>query len=187
MARKACGRAICRPYDQGVTSPHQDIDPSDGRDETEMERNDRNWTEILQELRVIQTGTQILTGFLLAIAFQQRFNDLDQYQIDTYLALVIVAALATALALAPVALHRALFRRRAKGTIVVIANILLKATLVAVGLTLTGTAMLIFDVVVGRSAGLVAGGVALVILALGWLVAPTIIRSNHVFVKNPRG
>ncbi len=101
-----------------MTDPHpaasRDVDPHDGRDETEMERNDRNWTEILQELRVIQTGTQILTGFLLTLAFQQRFTDLDAYQVDTYLALVIVAALATALALAPVALHRALFRRRAK-------------------------------------------------------------------------
>ena len=55
-----------------------DVDPRDGRDETETERLDRNWTEILQELRVIQTGTQILTGFLLTLAFQQRFvNKLD--------------------------------------------------------------------------------------------------------------
>lgn len=162
-----------------MSSTQEHVDPHDGRDETEMERNDRNWTEILQELRVIQTGTQILTGFLLTLAFQQRFTDLDAYQVDTYLALVIVAALATALALTPVALHRALFRRRAKGTIVKIANLMLRATLAAVGLTLTGTVMLIFDVVVGREAGIIAGVVALVVVALTWLVFPYTVRTKY--------
>ena len=149
-----------------------DVDPHDGREETENERLDRNWNELLQELRVIQTGTQILTGFLLTLAFQQRFTDLDQYQVTTYLALVVVAALTTVLALAPVSLHRYLFRRKAKGEILRIANRILKATLVAVGVTLVGTVMLIFDVVVGRSAGWVAGGIALVVIVLAWLVLP---------------
>lgn len=162
-----------------MSSPPRDIDPHDGRDETEGERNDRNWTEILQELRVIQTGTQILTGFLLTLAFQQRFTDLDAYQVDTYLALVVVAALATALALTPVALHRALFRRRAKGAIVKIANFMLRATLAAVGLTLTGTAMLIFDVVVSRQAGAIAGIVALVMVATAWAAFPYLVRRNY--------
>jgi energy-converting hydrogenase Eha subunit H len=160
-------------------SPHRDVDPHDGRDETESERNDRNWTEILQELRVIQTGTQILTGFLLTLAFQQRFTDLDAYQVDTYLALVIVAALATALALTPVALHRALFRRRAKEEIVRTANFLLRATLAAVGLTLTGTAMLIFDVVISRGAGVVAGIVALVVVGIAWVAFPYAVRMKY--------
>lgn len=162
------------PYHRTMSSV--DVNPHDGRDETEDERNDRNWNEILQELRVIQTGTQILTGFLLTLAFQQRFTDLDEYQVDTYLALVVVAVLATALAVTPVAVHRALFRRRAKGTIVRVADGLLKATLVAVGLTLTGTAMLIFDVVVSRAAGLVAGGLSLVVVVLAWLLLPTGMR-----------
>lgn len=154
----------------------RDIDPTDGRDETEQERNDRNWTEILQELRVIQTGTQILTGFLLTLPFQQRFTDLEQYEVTTYLVLVVVAVLATLLALAPVALHRALFRRKAKGEIVLVANRLLKVTLLAVALTLTGTAMLIFDVVVGRTAGLVAGSIAVVLITAAWLALPFGVR-----------
>lgn len=150
----------------------------DGRDETEDERYDRNWNEILQELRVIQTGTQILTGFLLTLAFQQRFADLDAYQVNTYLALVVVAVIATTLALAPVALHRALFHRRAKRVIVRIANRMLKATLAAVGLTLTGTTMLIFDVVVGQAAGIVAGTAALVVVAIAWIALPTAVRGE---------
>ncbi|HEX3197712.1 MAG TPA: DUF6328 family protein, partial [Propionibacteriaceae bacterium] len=53
-----------------------DVDQTDGRDESLNERMDRNWNEILQELRVTQTGTQIFTGFLLTIAFQTRFGEL---------------------------------------------------------------------------------------------------------------
>ncbi len=141
----------------GTAAERVDVDPLDGRDETEMERLDRNWTEILQELRVIQTGTQILTGFLLTLAFQQRFTDLDRFQVNVYLALVVVAAAATILGLAPVSLHRTLFRRRAKEAIVQIANRILKITIVVVALTLSGTILLIFDVVVGRTTGIVAG------------------------------
>jgi hypothetical protein len=155
-----------------------DVDPRDGRDETENERLDRNWAELLQELRVIQTGTQILTGFLLTLAFQQRFEELDAYQVDTYLTLVVVAAITTVLALAPVSLHRALFRKKAKSEVVLIANRLLKVTLVAVGVTLVGTVMLIFDVVVSREAGIIAGAATLVVIVLAWLLVPALARRN---------
>ena len=89
-------------------------DRPDGRDETPAERADRNWNEVLQELRVMQTGTQILTGFLLALAFQPAFADLSEVSATFYLTLVVLSALSSIVALAPVALHRILFRRRAK-------------------------------------------------------------------------
>ncbi|MBC7591489.1 MAG: sodium:proton antiporter [Salinibacterium sp.] len=162
-----------------TSDSHTDVDPGDGRDETDSERSDRNWSEILQELRVIQTGTQILTGFLLTLAFQPRFAELDAYQEVIYLALVIVAVLATVLALSPVALHRTVFRRKAKGDAVRIGNRLLVATLAAVGLTLTGTSVLIFDVVAGHEAGLIAGAVALAVVATAWIVMPVQIRLRH--------
>lgn len=140
--------------------------------ETEHDRLERNWSELLQELRVIQTGTQILTGFLLTVAFQPRFATLDPYQVTTYLGLVIVAGSTTALGLAPVSLHRTLFRRRAKGTIVRITNRILQVTLFGVALTLSGTLLLIFDVVIGRSAGIVAGVVALTLITTTWVLLP---------------
>lgn len=149
-----------------------DAPQHDSREETANERLDRNWAELLQELRVIQTGTQILTGFLLTLAFQQRFTELDEYQVNTYLALVCVAALTTVLALAPVSLHRGLFRKKAKAEIVRIANRILKGTLVAVAVALVGTVMLIFDVVVGHTAGLVAAGVSLIVIIVAWLILP---------------
>jgi len=150
--------------------------PGDGRDESESERLDRNWNEILQELRVTQTGTQILTGFLLTLAFQQRFTDLDTFQVDVYLVLVVLAALSTGLALAPVSLHRALFRKRAKKQIVKLADIFLRTTLAGVALVLSGTTLLIFDVVAGRTAGVVAGGCALVVTAVLWMLLPYLVR-----------
>lgn len=138
-----------------------DAIPGDGRDETEAERLDRNWSEMLQELRVTQTGTQILTGFLLTIPFQQRFTDLDEFQRITYLVLVALAVLATLTALAPVSLHRSLFRQGAKPQIVLLTNKLLTIALVFVALTLSGTALLIFEVVAGPVAGIVASAVAI--------------------------
>src|SRR3954453_3480738 len=97
---------------------HADAEPDDGRTETANQRADRNWNELLQELRVTQTGTQILTGFLLTIPFQQRFAKLDSYQENLYLVLVLLAVPATILFVAPVALHRVLFRRRMKPQLV---------------------------------------------------------------------
>lgn len=146
--------------------------PGDGRDETETERLDRNWNEILQELRVVQTGTQILTGFLLTLAFQQRFGELDGYQITVYFVLVGLAALATILALTPVSVHRWLFRMGAKPELVKLGNGLLKSTLAAVLLTLSGTTMLIFDIVAGHPAGFTAGGAVLLVGFLAWFVTP---------------
>ncbi len=146
----------------------------DGRNETEAERLDRNWNELLQELRVLQTGTQILTGFLLTVAFQSRFEDLNPFQVDVYLVLVVLASLTTAIGLAPVSLHRWLFRRRAKGEIVRVAHGFLQAALVGIALTISGVALLIFDVVWTRTAGVVAAAGTLVVILLAWVVVPAV-------------
>lgn len=140
--------------------PEADIDPSDGRHETLNERLDRNWNEILQELRVTQTGTQILTGFLLTVAFQPKFADLTRFQHTVYLILVVTAVLTTALGLAPVNLHRGLFRRHAKWVVVGVAHVILRLALVGVAVILVGTTLLIFDLVVGRRAAWIAASSA---------------------------
>ena len=162
-----------------MAEDHRDAVAGDGRDETEGERLDRNWNELLQELRVTQTGTQVFTGFLLTIPFQQRFSDLTPVQLLIYLVLVGFSALATVLAIAPVSLHRALFRQGAKTRIVHTANVLLILALGAVALTLTGTTLLIFDVVVGHPAGIIAGSVTLVITAVLWMALPAMTRRRQ--------
>ena len=144
----------------------------DGRNETPNERSDRNWNDILQELRVALTGTQLIGGFLLAVAFQPRFEELDAYQLTLYLALVSLAGLATVIGLAPVTLHRTLFRRQAKERVVRTGNRLLIAHLVVVALLVIGVTSLIFDLALSRVAGLVALGIGAIILAGLWFVLP---------------
>ncbi|WP_109212067.1 MULTISPECIES: DUF6328 family protein [Microbacterium] len=154
--------------------PHDDR--VDGRDETPEERADRNWSEVLQELRVLQTGTQILTGFLLALAFQPAFSDLSDAQRAVYLGLVVLSALSSIVALAPVALHRVLFQQRAKPAVVRYGHVGLVTSLLLVSVLLVGVVAFVFDVVLGGSAfwwALVP--LALLILVL-WLIAPAIIR-----------
>ena len=143
----------------------RDADPHDGRDETLDERMDRNWDELMQEVRATQTGTQILAGFLLTIAFQQRFSTLGQFEVTLYLVLVSLAALTTVFALAPVNLHRALFRQHAKPVMVRLAHISLRVALLGVALIVIGAVLLIFDVVAGRTAGLIAASVLALIVA----------------------
>ena len=155
-----------------------DVDRTDGRDESLNERMDRNWNEILQELRVTQTGTQIFTGFLLTIAFQARFSELTTFQVRVYLVLVAAAVLTTALGLAPVSLHRSLFREGAKMIIVRTAHVIMRIMLVGIAVMLIGTVLLIFDLVVDRLAALVAAGVTLLVLIM-LAALPVIVRSGR--------
>lgn len=143
-----------------------------GRNETREEQLDRNWAELLQELRVLQTGVQILAGFLLTLPFQERFEGLDDFQVNLYLANVVVAALTTAFILLPVSVHRRLFRKRLKETLVSSADTISKIALAGVGLLSAGTASLVFDVTLNRSAGLTAGGALLGVLLVLLVYVP---------------
>jgi SNF family Na+-dependent transporter len=140
---------------------------SDDRNETETERLDRKWNDLLQELRVMQTGAQLTAGFLLTLPFQQSFPDLDDFQKTLYLVLVVLAALTTAVVVAPVAIHRKLSGRHVKERLVTAAHRLVGIGLVLLGLLVTGMSFLIFDVVVDRTvAAVVSACVALVLLSL---------------------
>ncbi|MCI1020255.1 sodium:proton antiporter [Microbacterium sp. C5A9] len=162
--------------DDPATPSAEHDDRLDGRDETRNERADRNWEELLQELRVMQTGTQILTGFLLAVAFTPRFEDMDEFQRDVYVVLVALAALATILALAPVGMHRALFGSSRKPELVLVAARIVKIDLVAISALTIGVTTLIIDFTVDRAAGLIALVSSLVGVLLLWLVLPRLVR-----------
>ena len=143
-----------------------------GRNETREEQLDRNWAELLQELRVLQTGVQILAGFLLTLPFQDRFQDLDDFQVVLYLVNVVIATLTTAFILLPVSVHRRLFRQRLKETLVSSADTITKIALAGVGMLSVGTAALVFDVTAGRTAGLTAGGILLAVLLVLLIYVP---------------
>lgn len=159
-----------------MSSPDESAD--DGRNESVDERLDRNWMELLQELRVLQTGVQILAGFLLTLPFQARFVTLDDVQITLYLANVTLAALTTALILLPVSVHRRLFRQHLRSALVSSADRIAKVALAGIGLLSVGTSALVFDVTAGRTAGLTAGAVLLATLFILLVYVPTRLRQR---------
>lgn len=161
-----------------MTGQHAtDVDPGDGRNESPNERSDRNWSELLQEFRVLQTGTQILAGFLLTLPFQQRFTELSPFDHVLYLALVVLAAVVTLLALAPITVHRLLFRQKAKKQLVQASSVILIACLAAASVLFIGIVVFVFDFVLSPDAGLWAGGAVLVLVLVIWVVTPPLLRA----------
>jgi putative flippase GtrA len=147
-------------------------DEADPRSESTAERDDRNLAELLQELRVAGLGVQVLFGFLLAIPFTTRFGRLSDPQRDLYVAALVLAALATALLLAPVAYHRLVFRQRQKERLVRAANRLALAGLAVVALAVATSVGLVLSYVLaaGPAIGLT---VAIGVMFAGlWLVLP---------------
>jgi hypothetical protein len=147
-------------------------DEPDPRAESTAERDDRNLAELLQELRVAGLGVQVLFGFLLAIPFTTRFDRLSDPQRDLYVAALVLAALATALLLAPVAYHRVVFRQRQKEHLVRAANVLALAGLAVVALAVATSVGLVLSYVLpaGPAIGLTA---AIGVMFAGlWLILP---------------
>lgn len=142
-----------------------------GRRETPEERADRNWTDLLQELRVSQTGVQLLAAFLVSLPFQSRFAELDDFQKRWYLGVLGLAFLTVGVMLAPVALHRRHFQRGVKPRLVRVAHVLTMLSLALISLLLAGIAVLVVDVVLDRTAAVLAGGGSLLVLLvlLVWL------------------
>ena len=144
----------------------------DGRDETEDERSDRNWIELIQELRVAQTGVQVLAGFLLTLPFSSRFADIDERHQITFLVAFGLAVITVGLMTAPVSLHRFLFARHEKETLVRVGAWFAKLGVLFMGLTLVAVVDLIFGVVVDDTAGVVAAACVFVFYTLAWGVLP---------------
>jgi hypothetical protein len=158
-----------------VADDKDDKDDQDSDDdESRQEQTTRRWNEMLQELRVAQTGVQVLTGFLLTVPFSQRFADLTAVQRTAYLVVVSSSILAAGLLIAPVAFHRVLFGRNEKEWLVEAANTSARAGLTALGVTMSGVVFLVFDVVLGGWASLTATSVTVVVLAGLWLVLPMV-------------
>lgn len=133
---------------------------------------DRNWQELLQELRVAQTGVQILTGFLLTLPFTPRFEDLAASRQAVYAVVLCVAVAATFLLMTPVALHRALFHRHARPWLVEAAHQVSRWGLGTLALANIGAVWLILDVVTKPwIAWLVAAMIALFVI-VAWVVVP---------------
>jgi hypothetical protein len=146
------------------------------RHETEAEKLDRNYSEELQELRIAETGVQILFAFLLSIAFQQRFAAATTFQKTVYIITLVLAAISTAQLIAPVAIHRALFRQRRKDELVRVTSVLALSGLSTLLLAMLGAVLLIVDFVVGRAAAIAIDACLAVVFAGYWLALPLRMR-----------
>ena len=153
---------------------------ADGRGEGPLQRADRNMIELLQELRVAQTGVQILFAFLLTLSFTERFGSIDEVQRWTYVVTLLCSVLTAGLFVAPAAVHRVTFRRGVKAETVQMGHQLFTLGLGALALTLTGSVLLVLDVAVGRPFAITAAGVACIVLCLLWfaLRLPLLRRSR---------
>ncbi|WP_354637996.1 DUF6328 family protein [Kitasatospora camelliae] len=151
-----------------------------GRDETPEERADRLWSEMLQEVRVCQTGAQILFGFLLAVVFTPRFPTLPEFDRDLYVATVVLGAGATGTLIAPVAFHRFLSGHGMKPELIRVAGRLIAAGMVLLALAITSALLLLLRTATGNSpAAWIISGAALLWFTLCWLIWPSaVLRRN---------
>jgi uncharacterized protein DUF6328 len=140
------------------------------------ERLDRQWIELLQELRLAQTGTQILFAFLLGIAFQNRFQDADAFTHDVYAGTLIASGLAVGLLLAPVSFHRILFQRKMRDRMIPIAGRMAAGGLAFLILAINGGVLLALDVVLSRTAAFIIVGIVLAWFVVFWYVVPLWVR-----------
>ncbi|MFE8991599.1 DUF6328 family protein [Streptomyces iakyrus] len=150
-----------------------------GRNETEEERADRMWQELIQEVRVAQMGVQILFGFLLTVVFTEKYDDLSGTDQTIYLVTVVLGACATGALIGPVSLHRLVSGRRVKPQAVQLASRLTLLGLVLLLATTTSSLLLILRVAThdGFVPYLVAGVVAWYLLC--WFVLPLWTRHRY--------
>ncbi|KDN87567.1 DUF6328 family protein [Kitasatospora cheerisanensis] len=159
-----------------------------GRHETPNERADRRWTELLQEVRVVQTGAQILFGFLLSVVFMPRFAILSAFERGLYVVTVVLGALATGALIAPVAYHRLLAGRRLKPELVDATSRVVALGVVLLALTVGSALLLLLHVAIGGpGAGLIVGGV-MAWFTVWWLLLPWLLmRRSGVLRDRPGG
>ena len=160
-------------------------DARDGRDETELERDDRNLVELLQEARVVQTGVQILFGFLLTVAFQPKFEKLSSFQRAVYFGTLVSAATTLIMLTAPTSWHRILFRQGDKEHLVIVANRFMLIGLTAMGFTSIGVVMLLSDIAFSPAVVVIVTAVAALGCAVLWCFMP--LARRRAIARSDRG
>jgi Family of unknown function (DUF6328) len=148
------------------------------RGESEAERLDRNYNELLQELRVSQVGVQILFASLLTIAFSERFRQITTEQRGTYVVTLLAASAATAFLIGPVSFHRIVFRHSQKDDLVRNAHRMALGGLACLAVAVVGAVLLILEVVLGQPEAAWYSGAVGAFFVLLWLVLPVMSRAR---------
>jgi len=150
------------------------------RQETQAEKLDRNWNDMLQELRVVQTGVQLLSGFLLTLPFTDRFKEIDVWQQRLYLTLVLVAGLAVGVTLTPIGVHRRVFGQHVKDRVVQAGHVFLQVVIGLLAVIIVGISTLIFSLVLGWPEAIVVAVVATAVLVALLVVVPLGVARGNV-------
>jgi hypothetical protein len=150
----------------------QHLDGNLEQPETEDQRLNRNLEQLLQELRVVLPGVQVLFAFLLAVPFSSRFGEVDDFERDVYFVALLLSAVSTSLLLAPSIQHRILFRREQKLYLVNLGNSLTIAGMTALALAIVLSLVLVAHFLFGPGAAWAAGGLAFGAFALLWYAVP---------------
>lgn len=142
------------------------------RAEAPLERADRNFAELLQGLRVAQTGGQILFGFMLSLPFTANFGQIDAFQLSVYLCTLFGSALTIMLLAAPAAAHRLMFQRGRKRELVHLGHRFASSGLAVLAVTMTAGFLLVVDVAVGRGVAVLGTSLMALTFAALWLLIP---------------
>lgn len=149
------------------------------RDEDEDEKLDRHWNELLQELRIAQTGTQVLFALVLTIPFTQPFRNSGDFTHAVYAGTLIAAAIALGLFLAPVPFHRILYRQLLRDKLIAIGGLFTQIGLVFLMAALSGGMLIGLDVIIDRSAAIAIVAVLAFCFLTLWFAVPTWIRHTN--------
>jgi O-antigen ligase len=149
------------------------------RDETPPERLDRNTMELLNELRVANTGVQVMFAFLLVVPFNNGWKQTDSFERTVYFITLLVVALSAFLLMAPAVHHRVLFRRGEKPFVIETANAMAIGGMVCVALGFVGILILISDVVVGHAGPVIVGALAAAAVGGLWFALPLARREDE--------
>ena len=163
-----CG--YTRGMDDATSQPQDPTTNGDG--ETDKERLERNFGDLLQELRVAQAGVQILFAFLLSMVFTARFDGVDAFEKAAYLVALLAAAVAAVLIIAPVAYHRALFRMGRKAELVRSAHRMASGGLFFLFVAMVSSLLLVVDVILPRVLAILFAGVIGCFCVLLWGILP---------------
>jgi hypothetical protein len=161
-------------------------DPDRLRDETDTERLDRNLIELLQEVRVVQTGVQVLFAFLLTVPFSSRFDEITDFQRGAYFAALVGTAAASVFLIAPTSVHRILFRMGQKEYMVDLANRLALWGLLSLGLAMVAAMLLVTDVMFGSAVAIAVAVATAVAFGSVWAALPLRRRREVLAARRTR-
>lgn len=139
-------------------------------EETRLDAADRNWDELLGELRVVLTGVAVLFSVLLTIPYSADFSAGGDFQRLVYVTALLLAAASGVALIAPVAYHRIGYRREQKPAVVARSNRLVIGGLVLLALAIATVLLLVLDALLDRPVAIALAGAVGVTAALTWFV-----------------